>query len=179
MITLHIPSSVQIHFFQQRGKHFLQIAGPEGLIKWNISKFKQLLLRTKSSTIEICSFFDVRSAQNEAKAFSSKLQGLIEGVQRPYNVSLQLRGLGYRWTLEDHTLVLQIHASHPVYFKLPLEIQCQILNPTELTLWCVDPNQLGQMAQKICALHPKDPYKGKGIWRLGEETTLKEKKRKS
>ena len=42
------------------------------------------------------------------------LQGMVEGVSKGFEIGLEIKGIGYRATMEGNTLVLGVGYSHPV-----------------------------------------------------------------
>lgn len=76
-------------------------------------------------------------------------------------------GVGFKATHQDQVLELSIGYSHDIVFQLPEEIKVETQtekgsNPT-IILNSVDKQLLGQVAAKVRALRPPEPYKGKGI----------------
>ena len=66
-------------------------------------------------------------------------------------------------------LTLMVGKSHAVVFNLAAGIKAEVDKQTTLKLSGYDKEQLGQLASKVRATRPPEPYKGKGI-KYKEET---------
>jgi large subunit ribosomal protein L6 len=68
--------------------------------------------------------------------------------------------------------------SHDIDFPIPqgMEIKCE--RPTQISIWGIDNQKVGQVAANIQAFRPPEPYKGKGIRRVGRFVFRKEGKKK-
>jgi large subunit ribosomal protein L6 len=75
-------------------------------------------------------------------------------------------------------LNLTLGFSHPVEFKVPDGITIQTPTQTEIIIQGVDKQQVGEVAAKIRAYRPPEPYKGKGVRYSDETIILKEAKKK-
>jgi large subunit ribosomal protein L6 len=100
--------------------------------------------------------------------------GVTEGIQR----KLQLVGVGYRAQAQGKVLNLTLGFSHPVEFKIPDGIVIETPTQTEMVVRGMDKQQVGEVAAKIRAYRPPEPYKGKGVRYAGETIILKEAKKK-
>lgn len=104
---------------------------------------------------------------------ANTVQGVSEGFQR----KLDLVGVGYRASLQAGDLNLALGMSHPVVFKAPAGITIEVPTQTEVLIKGADKQMVGQVAAKIRAFRPPEPYKGKGIRYSGEKIQLKEAKK--
>jgi large subunit ribosomal protein L6 len=122
------------------------------------------------------------SAANAADyAMAGTLRALtantIHGVSEGFERKLALVGVGYRATLQGTELHLALGMSHPVVFKAPAGITIEVPTQTEVLIKGADKQMVGQVAAKIRAFRPPEPYKGKGIRYAGEKIQLKEAKK--
>ena len=86
-------------------------------------------------------------------------------------------GVGYRASVQGTDLNLALGMSHPVVFKAPAGITIEVPSQTEVLIKGADKQMVGQVAAKIRAFRPPEPYKGKGIRYSGEKIQLKEAKK--
>ena len=81
-------------------------------------------------------------------------------------------GIGYRCEVKGRIATFTLGYSHPIEFYLPDGIDMKVDKPannlTPLVLTGSDKQLLGQVAAKMRALRPPDPYKNKGIRYVGE-----------
>ncbi len=107
----------------------------------------------------------------------SLLANMVEGVTEGYTRKLELVGVGYRAAMQGKDINLTLGFSHPVVFKAPEGITLEVPVQTEILIKGTDKQQVGQVAAKIRAFRPPEPYKGKGVRYAGEKITLKEAKK--
>ncbi len=101
----------------------------------------------------------------------------VKGVATGYERKLELVGVGYRAAMQGSDLNLTLGFSHPVLFKVPLGVSVETPTQTEILIKGADKQAVGQVAAKIRAFRPPEPYKGKGVRYSGEKITLKEAKK--
>ncbi|OZC03714.1 50S ribosomal protein L6 [Rubricoccus marinus] len=101
----------------------------------------------------------------------SLVANMVQGVSEGYTKELDVIGVGYRADATKMSgmdvLELALGFSHPIYFVPPegIDIQAETIrgqNP-RIKITGVDKQLVGQVAAKIRALRPPEPYKGKGI----------------
>jgi large subunit ribosomal protein L6 len=105
------------------------------------------------------------------------LANMIQGVSAGYERKLELVGVGYRASMAGKALNLSLGFSHPVIFDAPDGISIETPTQTEILIKGTDKQVVGQVAAKIRAFRPPEPYKGKGVRYSGEKITLKEAKK--
>jgi len=93
----------------------------------------------------------------------SLMQNIIIGLDKGFQKSLQIQGVGYKAQMKGKTLVLDIGFSHSVNFIPPEDIVIETTTPTEIVVKGVDKQKVGEVAAEIRDHYPPEPYKGKGI----------------
>ncbi|MDS4020233.1 MAG: 50S ribosomal protein L6 [Candidatus Competibacter sp.] len=137
-------------------------------------------VRQESGEIKV----NPRVLTNEAKyramtgTMRALLNNMVIGVTQGFQRKLQLVGVGYRAQAQGNVLNLTLGFSHPVEFKVPEGITIQTPSQTEIIVRGVDKQQVGEVAAKIRAYRPPEPYKGKGVRYSDETIILKEAKKK-
>jgi large subunit ribosomal protein L6 len=101
------------------------------------------------------------------------LANMVRGVVEGYRVELEIVGVGYRAVKQGDALSLQVGYSHPVVVRPPEGIQFDVPQPTRIVVSGLDKELVGQVAARLRAIRPPDPYKGKGIRYVGERIRLK------
>ena len=61
---------------------------------------------------------------------------------------------------------------------VPFGVKARVPQPTQIELWSVNKELVGQFAQDIRRWRPPEPYKGKGVFVGGESIRLKTPKKK-
>ncbi len=102
---------------------------------------------------------------------------MVEGVSNGFERSLEIVGVGYRAQLKGTTLEMAVGFSHAVTIEPPEGIAFDVPVPTQVVVRGIDKQAVGQIAAKIRAVRPPEPYKGKGIRYAGEAVRRKVGKR--
>ena len=123
----------------------------------------------------------LRVSLNEEKKDSKALHGLyrtlinnmILGVSNQFDLTLILKGVGYRAAVQGKELVLSLGYSHPVKIEIPKEISVEVVQNTTINLKSCDKELLGLFGANIRAWRQPEPYKGKGILYKDEQIIRK------
>jgi large subunit ribosomal protein L6 len=103
---------------------------------------------------------------------------MVKGVSDGFEKKLTLIGVGYRAQAKGSVLSLSLGYSHPVDYEVPAGITVETPSQTEIIVKGSDKQQVGQVAAKIRAYRPPEPYKGKGVRYADENVVKKEAKKK-
>lgn len=91
------------------------------------------------------------------------LANMVTGVTDGFTRVLEINGVGYRATKDGNNLRLAVGYSHPVEVPAPEGITFNVPAPTRIEVAGIDKEIVGEVAAKIRAIRPPEPYKGKGI----------------
>lgn len=108
----------------------------------------------------------------------SIISNLVEGVNKGFYKYLELKVLGYRASIVNKDLVLNLGYSHVINYNIPEGISITCVNPTSITVHGSDKQRVGQTAAEIRSFRKPEPYKGKGIKYKDEVIFRKEGKKK-
>ena len=169
-----IPNEVSISIDSDA----IEVKGPKGnkkinldnkIFDVNINDNKELFIKPKNLNSEIKKFWGMnRSLINNA----------IIGVNKGYEKTLEMTGVGFRAAIKGENLNLQLGYSHDSNFKIPKDIKIIVEKQTTIKINGADKQQVGMVASQIKSLRPTEPYKGKGIKEKGEYILRKEGKKK-
>lgn len=120
------------------------------------------------------------SIESNAQAGTTRalVNNMVHGVSQGFERKLVLMGVGYRAKSQGKMLNLVVGLSHAVDMKMPEGVSVETPSATEVTVKGMDQQLVNQIAAKIRAVRPPEPYKGKGIRYLGEHIVMKEAKKK-
>ncbi len=153
--------------------NYVHIHGPKGQLSIEMKTGVEVSVKDGKILID--------RKDDQYKAFQGLLWSLINnavtGVSKGFSKTLYVVGKGWRSTVKDDNINLQVGYSHPVDFKLPKGITATQKNPGEFTLHSHDKQLLGQICANIQAIRPVEPYKLKGIRLEGQY--LRQKVRKA
>ena len=95
-----------------------------------------------------------------------------------FEKTLELTGVGFRASLKNKQLNLQLGFSHDINFEIPENIKVSVEKQTIIKISGADKQLVGMVASKIKSFRPPEPYKGKGIKEAGQYILRKEGKKK-
>jgi large subunit ribosomal protein L6 len=102
------------------------------------------------------------------------LQNMVTGVTQGFKKELELIGVGYRAVMQGDALDLSLGFSHPTILEPPENITFAVeKGGRAFSVSGIDKEQVGEVAARIRALRPPEPYKGKGIRYRGEFVRIK------
>ncbi len=104
--------------------------------------------------------------EQEAAAFWGTYRALInnavEGLDKGFQKSLEINGVGYRAAVKGKVLELQLGYSHPINFDIPEGLEITV-EKNLIHVKGADKQQVGQAAAIIRGYRKPEPYKGKGV----------------
>jgi len=103
---------------------------------------------------------------------------MVKGVSEGFERKLELVGVGYRAAMQGKDLNLSLGFSHPVLFPAPEGITITTPTQTEVVVSGADKQRVGEVAAKIRAFRPPEPYKGKGV-KYADETIIRKEAKKA
>lgn len=109
--------------------------------------------------------------------YRSLISNMVIGVSEGYTKALELVGVGYKASVADNVVELNLGYSHNIYLQVPAEVKASAKmekgkNPI-VELESVDKALIGQVAAKLRELRKIEPYKGKGVRFVGEQIRRK------
>ena len=125
------------------------------------------------NTVEVARANDARESRALHGLTRSLLSNMIVGLVTPWEVKLEIVGVGYQASLKSGVLSLQVGFAHSVDLKVPEGVACDLPDNTHLVIRSADKQAAGQYAANIRAVRPPEPYKGKGIRYNGERVRRK------
>lgn len=99
---------------------------------------------------------------------------MVHGVTTGFTKTLEITGVGYRSSLQGTKLVMTMGYSHPVEIVPPPGISFTVEEKANrIHVHGPDKEEVGNMAARIRAVRPVEPYKAKGIRYQGEHVRRK------
>ena len=173
-INIYIPEKVKVVM----NGNILNIDGPIGkkslnididMFDLNIKEGKEISIKPKKINDETKRLWGMnRSLVNSA----------IIGANLGFEKTLELTGVGFRASLKNKQLNLQLGFSHDINFEIPENIKVSVEKQTIIKISGADKQLVGMVASKIKSFRPPEPYKGKGIKEAGQYILRKEGKKK-
>lgn len=94
--------------------------------------------------------------------YRALFNNIIIGLDKGYEKSLEINGVGYRAAVNGKVLNLQLGFSHPIDFDIPEGLEMTVVKNI-ITIKGTDKQAVGQAAAEIRSFRPPEPYKGKGV----------------
>jgi len=146
----------------------LTVEGPKG--KQTVPVPKGITFSEKDGVLTVIRDGDDKAALHGlTRALTANA---IQGVSSGFTRELAIFGIGYRCEVKGRVATFTLGYSHPIEFYLPDGVDLKVDKPannlTPLVLSGSDKQVVGQVAAKMRALRPPDPYKNKGIRYVGE-----------
>jgi len=146
----------------------LMVEGPKG--KQSVPLPKGISITQKDGVLEVLRDGDDKAALHGlTRALTANA---VQGVSSGFTKEMAIFGIGYRCEVKGRIASFTLGYSHAIEFYLPDGVDLKVDKPagnlTPLTLTGSDKQVVGQVAAKMRALRPPDPYKNKGIRYVGE-----------
>ncbi len=160
--NIELPNGVEV---KTEGT-LVVVKGPKGTLKKDMFGRISFAIHDKH--------LDVSPVEGESSnaywgLYRTLLNNMVQGVSSGFKTSLEIQGTGYRASLTGKLLNLTLGFSHPVNIDPPEGIAFEVDAKTGfVSVNGIDKELVGQMAAKIRAIRPADPYQGKGIRYAGE-----------
>jgi large subunit ribosomal protein L6 len=155
------------------GKDAITVKGPKGTLSFTTPAGVEVGVQGSEVQLTTKEGGETKMTGTARALLANMVKGVSEGYQR----KLELVGVGYRAALSGKDLNLTLGFSHPVVFTAPEGITITVPTQTEVLIAGADKQRVGEVAAKIRAFRPPEPYKGKGVRYAGEKITLKEAKK--
>jgi large subunit ribosomal protein L6 len=152
-------------------KHTITVTGPKGTLSCNTEGRVKVSIEGKTITVEPK---DVKNTQFQG-LYRTLISNMIVGVKTGASKQLEFNGIGYKAAVQGGNLVLNVGYSHPVTISKVDDIEFTVSDNT-ITVSGMNKVQVGDIAAKIRAVRPPEPYKGKGIKYKDEVIIRKETK---
>ncbi len=152
-----IPKNVEVTI----NKKNIRVKSNKGELNYTLSN----LIDIKQINNEI--YLTIKNKHQNAQAIyglsRSIINNMIIGVSQGFEKKLLIQGVGYRSQMEGKNLILNMGYSHPVKIEPPKDISIKVENNINISISGINKETVGQIAAKIRAVRPPEPYKGKGI----------------
>ncbi|SFV51591.1 LSU ribosomal protein L6p (L9e) [hydrothermal vent metagenome] len=94
--------------------------------------------------------------------YRALFNNIIIGLDKGFEKSLEINGVGYRASVSGKVLNLQLGHSHDINFDIPDGLDITVVKNI-ITIKGSDKQVVGQAAAEIRDFRPPEPYKGKGV----------------
>ena len=166
---IDIPGGVTCQFNKSAG--VVMVKGPKGELTQDIdSEFD--IVEEEDNKLRVVRPSEQKKHKSLHGLYRSLINNMIIGVNEGYKKVLELNGVGFKADVQGNILELNVGYSHSIFMAVPSEVKVAAemakgKNPI-VTLEGIDKQLVGQVAAKIKSLRKVEPYKGKGIYQVGD-----------
>lgn len=177
-----IPSGVKVNVAGQNVK----VTGSKGELNWAVPAV--ITVAADGAEVVVSRSDDLPQSRALHGLTRSLIANMIEGVNKGYEIKLEVYGTGYSAKKQGKQLWLNcgyMGRGHekPAQFMLDipagLDVQVDVeaargeTEPARFTIRGIDKQKVGQFAAEIRKIRKPEPYKGKGIRYAGEHIRRK------
>lgn len=130
-------------------------------------------IQQDQSILKVSLKSEARNLRSLHGLYRTLIYNMVIGVSEQFQVTLILKGVGYRAAVQGKEIILNLGYSHPVKITIPESISVEVIQNTTINLKSCDKELLGLFASNIRAWRRPEPYKGKGILYKDEQILRK------
>jgi large subunit ribosomal protein L6 len=166
-LPINIPNNIEVNYSESQ----ITVKGKFGELQIKIPEVIEINL--DNNVLKVSLKTDTRDFRSLHGLYRTLINNMILGVSEQFQITLVLKGVGYRAMVQQNEIILSLGYSHPVKIEILKEISVEILQNTTINLKSCDKELLGLFASNIRAWRRPEPYKGKGILYKDEQITRK------
>jgi large subunit ribosomal protein L6 len=166
-LPIIVPKDVDINYDGLK----ITVKGKFGTLQTNIPEV--IAVEQTEGIINISLKNEKRSFKALHGLFRTIINNMVIGVSEQFQLTLVLKGVGYRALVQADEIILSLGYSHPVKLKIPETISVEVIQNVTINLKSCDKELLGLFAANIRSWRKPEPYKGKGILYNNEQILRK------
>ena len=166
-LPISIPDGVTVDVNQS----IVTVTGPKGTLTLKIPL--KINVDQKDGQVVVSRLSEDKKVRSNHGSIRAHINNMIQGVQNPWKKELEVRGTGYKASVNGNKLKLLVGYIHPVEITAPEGVFFQVEEETKITVSGSDKMIVGQVASNIRKTRPPEPYKGKGVRYTNEFIKLK------
>ena len=166
-LPITLPDNVDVNYTESE----VTVKGKFGTLQTKIPDIIAVTQDDKSLRVSLKS--ESRSDRSLHGLYRTLINNMVIGVSEQFQLTLILKGVGYRAAVQGKQVVLNLGYSHPVTIDIPEQISVEVVKNTTINIKSCDKELLGLFAANIRTWRRPEPYKGKGILYQGEQIIRK------
>lgn len=166
-LPIFIPQGVKIDYTGSQ----ISVAGKFGRLETKIPD--TITIEQENNILTISLKNEIRNLRALHGLYRTLINNMVIGVSEQFEITLILKGVGYRAAVQGKEIVLSLGYSHPVNIEIPEPVSVEVVQNTTIILKSCDKELLGLFAANIRDWRPPEPYKGKGILYKNEQILRK------
>lgn len=166
-LPINLPKNVDVNYINSK----LTVKGKFGTLETKIPDAINIIQNDDQLNVNLKE--ETKSVQALHGLYRTLINNMVIGVSEQFDLTLILKGVGYRAAVQGKEIVLSLGYSHPVKLEIPKDISVEIVQNTTINLKSCDKELLGLFAANIRTWRQPEPYKGKGILYKDEQIIRK------
>lgn len=156
-LPIAVPQGVQVDIQGTK----VTVRGPKGTLSRELHP--DMKVERQDSDLLVTRPTDSRIHRSLHGLTRTLVANMVEGVTNGFSRRLEVAGVGYRAQQVGKDVVLQVGFSHPVHVGAPEGVTLGVEGTNKIVVSGIDKQLVGEIAARIRAVKPPEPYKGKGI----------------
>jgi large subunit ribosomal protein L6 len=166
-----IPSGVEVKV----AGGVVTVKGPKGENSWELPAC--ITVEVADGQVLVGRTEESKNARSLHGTIRSVINNMLIGVEKGYEKELEISGVGYKAQMQGTTCILALGFSHEIKYEIPAGVTVEVDKAgVNVKVSGHDKALVGQVAARIRAFSPAEPYKGKGVKYKGEQIRRKEGK---
>lgn len=166
-LPINIPNNVNIDYNSSE----IIVKGKFGTLQTTLPEIIQI--QRYDTNLKVSLKNETRNLRALHGLYRTLINNMVIGVSEQFQLTLILKGVGYRAVVENKELILNLGYSHPIKIAIPEDICIEIVQNTTINLKSCNKEKLGLFASNIRAWRRPEPYKGKGVLYKDEQIIRK------
>jgi len=166
-LPINIPKDVDVNYINSK----MTVKGKFGTLEIKIPDVINIVQTDGQLNVNLKE--EKKSVRALHGLYRTLINNMVIGVSKQFDLTLILKGVGYRAAVQGKEIVLNLGYSHPVKMEIPKDISVEIVQNTTINLKSCDKELLGLFAANIRTWRQPEPYKGKGILYKDEQILRK------
>ena len=170
-LPIAVPAGVTVTVDEN---NLVTVKGPKGTLTQQVNPI--ITINQENGQLVLTRPSDAKPHKAMHGLYRALVANMVHGVTEGFSKTLEMVGTGYRASVENNVLTINIGFSHPVILTAPEGITYSCPSQTKITVSGIDKQKVGNLAADIRAIRKPEPYLGKGIKYEGEVIRRKEGK---
>jgi len=166
-LPIKVPESVDVNYSESE----ITVKGKFGTLQTKIPD--TIAITQDDNILQVGLNSTSRSDRSMHGLYRTLINNMVIGVSEQFQLTLILKGVGYRAVVQGKEIILNLGYSHPVKIEIPESVSVDVVQNTTDNLKSCDKELLGLFAANIRRWRRPEPYKGKGILYQGEQVVRK------
>ena len=166
-LPINLPKNVDVNYINSK----LTVKGKFGTLETKLPDVINIIQNDDQLNVNLKE--KTKSVRALHGLYRTLINNMVIGVSEQFDLTLILKGVGYRAAVQGKEIVLSLGYSHPVKLEIPKDISVEIVQNTTINLKSCDKELLGLFAANIRTWRQPEPYKGKGILYKDEQIIRK------